>query len=77
VDKQYDPWKRIPLENCGGASYERDSYYALPGYFLAELAQMAALLSSGERIDADDRRDMAQKIQAVMNGHKEIRAFLA
>lgn len=66
-------WKHIPLQNCGGADYDRHSYYELPGWFLAELRQMAALLSSGEKITADERRDMAQRIQAVMDGHQQVR----
>lgn len=65
-----EPWKRIPLQNCGGVAYERDEFYSLPGWFMAELRQMASLLSSGEKIDADDRRDMAQRIQAVTDANK-------
>ena len=55
-----EPWKRIPLENCGGDFYDRVEYYALPGSFMAELRQIAALLSSGERIDAKMRTDPGQ-----------------
>lgn len=66
-----DPWKKIPLQNCNGTSYAREEFYALPGWFLAELRQMAYLLSSGEHIDANQRRDMAQRIQAVLESHKD------
>lgn len=64
-----NPWKATPLRNCGADVYTSDEFYELPGWFLAELRQMAYLLSSGERINADDRRDMAQRIQAVLNSH--------
>jgi len=67
-----DPWKAIPFQNCGATHYDRAAYYALPGWFMAELRQMASLLSSGMRIDADQRRNMAQRIQAVMDGHRDM-----
>jgi hypothetical protein len=65
-----EPWKRIPLQNCGGAFYDRQAFYELPGSFLAELRQMASLLSCGDKISDDDRRDMAQRIQAVTDAYK-------
>jgi len=67
-----EPWKRILLINCGGDIYDHDEFYALPGWFLAELRQMTALLSSGEKINDNDRRDMAQRIQAVTDMHADL-----
>lgn len=67
-----DAWKAIPLMNCGGDRFKRDSYYVLTGGFLAELRQMASLLSCGDKIDADQRRDMGQRIQAVTDASVEV-----
>jgi hypothetical protein len=41
-------WKQIPLQNCGGNDYIRDASYALPGWFMAELRQMATCTSTEE-----------------------------
>ena len=63
-------WKSIPLRNCGGDRFisTTDDYatHEVSGRFVAELLQMAYLLSSGDKIDADTRRDMGQRIQAAL-----------
>jgi len=64
-------WKDTPLANCGGDKYRRDTEYHLPGWFIGELLQMAYLLSSGEIVNCDMRRDMGQRIQAVVQGYNE------
>jgi hypothetical protein len=41
--------------------------YQVSGGFLHQLEKVASTLSSGEKIDADRRRDMAQWIQAQLD----------
>ena len=60
-------WK-IQLEKCGADKIVMTQSYPIEGWFLAELLQMAYVLSSGDAMSADVRRDMGQRIQAVING---------
>jgi hypothetical protein len=64
-----DPMIQAPMDPMVEAimkaqMWERDKYYSIPGSLLNELWQISIRLNDGFAITADERRNIAQRIQA-------------